>query len=88
MNRIKHVQTNAENLEEIKRILDELNIKSSVCKSDTIFKIDISAKADVKKFIMKIGSLHPNHLLKFENALGVDRKLDSTPDKEESNLQM
>lgn len=70
-------------LEEIRNILYEFDIKSSVCKSKDIFKIDISAKTRVKKFITKIGSLHPNHLLKIEKALDVGRKLDLTPDKKD-----
>lgn len=73
-------QGSKEFLEEIKFILGELGVKSSVCKSATIFKINITSKAEVSNFIIKIGSLHKNHILKMEKALGMGRKLDSTPD--------
>lgn len=53
-------------LEELKQILSQLEINSSVCKSADIFKLIISGKRSVQKFLEEIGSLHPSHQKKIE----------------------
>lgn len=76
-------QKSKEFLKEIRKIITEFDIKSTICKSADIFKLDVASKSSVKKFIEKIGSLHLNHIFKIRIALSVGRKSDSTP----NNLQ-
>lgn len=74
-------QKQKEVLKELKQILSEFDINSSVCKSRNIFKLNIGSKPSIINFFKKIGSFHPNHQRKIKRALAIlGRKLDSTPE--------
>lgn len=88
-------QKNKESLEFVKKVLQELNIKTTnLTKCGGVWEFRITTKNDILKFIEQIGSLHPEKVRKLTiikrvlfssiwrgstQGVGVAVQLDSTP---------